>query len=311
MLLFPSVIGSLYALELTVMPANTVHVPLRTSSFLSSQEGWFKSQTDFRDIKRLFELATQNLQDGKYNQAIEIYTRILNIDPSIHEAYTNRGIAKYHLDLFQLAIQDFNMALRINGSDFWALAYRGLSYRELGNLQQAVSDLSRAIQVQPSEAFVYYERALTKALMNSYQDAIADLTKAINMNPKNLDFYLLRAGLYRESGNCPSALQDYNIILRLDSQNSFAYLGRGICAIASKPDLAIKDFNSALKYSPSLVTVYKYRGVAYMLVDQLAQGCADLSKAIKVDPGFSNPNPAPMYREFLKAYNSNCGVPRR
>jgi len=264
------------------------------------------SQASLQEMQRLFRLATQKLDDGKYEQAIEIYTTLLNLDPSIHEAYTNRGIAKYHLKSFQSAIQDFDMALKIKETDFWALAYRGIIHRESGNLQQAIDDFNRAIQIKPSESLFYYERAITKVLLNNYQSAIADLGKAISIEPKNLEFRLLKASLYRDTGNCLDAIQDYNAILKLDSRNSFAYLGRGICSITKNPQSAIKDFDTALKYLPSLTTVYKYRGLAYMLLNQVQQGCSDLAKAIQSDPGFRKSNPMPIYQEFLKAYRSYC-----
>ena len=51
-------------------------------------------------------------QDGEYDQAIDSFSKAVELDPNYVEAYNNRGITYYCKGDFDLAIQEFNQAIR-------------------------------------------------------------------------------------------------------------------------------------------------------------------------------------------------------
>ena len=63
---------------------------------------------------------------GNYRQAIEDYSRAIEIKPGYADAYNNRGIA----------------------------------YNSLGNYRQAIEDYNRAIEIKPDFADAYYNRGV-------------------------------------------------------------------------------------------------------------------------------------------------------
>jgi TonB family protein len=69
---------------------------------------------------------------------------------------------------------------------------------------------------------------------------------------------------YRNKSNCGAAIVEYSKVILVDTKQSKAFLGRGICYVINKSyDLAITDFDSATKLAPSDDQGFFYTALAY------------------------------------------------
>jgi tetratricopeptide (TPR) repeat protein len=57
---------------------------------------------------------------GEYERASNDFTRAIQADSQLSEAYTNRGLTNYQLDRYGEAIADYNEAIRLNPADYSA-----------------------------------------------------------------------------------------------------------------------------------------------------------------------------------------------
>ena len=80
------------------------------------------------------------VESGNYNEAIEAFTKAIELDPKLAWAYGARGIAYYKLGNYQQAIRDYDRAIEIDPKDAVSYTNRGLAYDDLGNYQQAIRD---------------------------------------------------------------------------------------------------------------------------------------------------------------------------
>jgi tetratricopeptide (TPR) repeat protein len=79
--------------------------------------------------------------------------------------------------------------------------------------------------------------------------------------------------------------ENYNEMIRLYSNNSFAYLCRGLAYIMiSQYDNAINDFCMAIKIDPDNPFSYYFWGRAYWFSGQVEQAKKDTQKAIEIAP---------------------------
>lgn len=69
------------------------------------------------DIDQFFILGQMALNEGQYLQAINNFNVLVRLDPSLHQAYFLRGIAKYNLGDFGGAETDFDKSIEINPID--------------------------------------------------------------------------------------------------------------------------------------------------------------------------------------------------
>ncbi len=91
---------------------------------------------------------------GKYTEAVSAAERGLEVDPGFYNLYVNRGVAYYHLERYDDAIEDFNRVIRKkNESSTAALEtsykYKGMSYEKLGKKEDAVSNYRMLLRYNP------------------------------------------------------------------------------------------------------------------------------------------------------------------
>ena len=93
--------------------------------------------------------------------------------------YYNRGLEYKNLGKYQLAIDNFSRAIKINPDYLDAYNDRGIAYKNLGNYQLAIDDYTRAIQINPDYVKAYYNRGFVK--MKLGRDYCSDYKKACEL----------------------------------------------------------------------------------------------------------------------------------
>lgn len=119
-------------------------------------EGYLKSALDIREgIDALYALGLQYQESDKLNEAMETYTRILELDSTYSTAYFNIGYIQYqNLQLYNEALANFDKAVKVNPKYYQAVYMRGLCYEAKGDVARAKREYSYAIELNPS-----YKRA--------------------------------------------------------------------------------------------------------------------------------------------------------
>ncbi|AEM20745.1 TPR domain-containing protein [Brachyspira intermedia PWS/A] len=140
-----------------------------------------------------------------------------------------------------------------------------------------------------------------------YEEAIEDFNRAIKLDPNNSDAYLNRGISKSDLGNDKEAIEDFNRAIELEPDNSDAYLNRGI----SKSDLgndkeAIEDYNKSIELNPYNEEGYIYRGLSKSNLKRYREAIKDYNKAIELVP-----NDSEVYlnrgasKGYLKEYESS------
>ncbi len=121
----------------------------------------------------------QSLSDaGKYEQAIEWYSRSINLDPYNVDAYLGRGYAYEKLGQYDKALSDYTQVVTRKPRDPQARFVRGLLYDVLGETDKAIQDYSAAIDLKPDFADAYYYRGMDWERLRNIDAAKNDYRKA-------------------------------------------------------------------------------------------------------------------------------------
>ena len=123
----------------------------------------------------------------------------------------------------------------------------------MGEEEKARQDFQEAAQLDPGHAEIYaIQRLLTEAAFHhnreDYQQAIARAAEAIHAAPACGPAYLLRTAAYWYTEHHVEALDDYNRVLELEEEPSFATLsGRGqVYAEMGEFQSELDDLNRAI-----------------------------------------------------------------
>ena len=89
-------------------------------------------------------------RNGVYEQAIEDYTRAIELDAAFAEAYFNRGVSYYEVGRYQEAITDLSQAIRLDPADDNYYSRRSLAYLFADQPELAQADQDRCDELRNS-----------------------------------------------------------------------------------------------------------------------------------------------------------------
>lgn len=92
--------------------------------------------------KVTIEMAQAYLNEGKYEEAIEAYTALIEVDPNNIDLYMGRADAYVYVQRYEDAVTDYSSVVEIDNTYVDAYSYRGILYFELDDLENGELDLN-------------------------------------------------------------------------------------------------------------------------------------------------------------------------
>jgi tetratricopeptide (TPR) repeat protein len=96
------------------------------------------------DANTYLEQGFKRIEKDDYKGAIEVFNRLLKIEPNNAYAYFGRGLANFSLDQYQVAKTDFDKTIEITPDIAYAYYFRGLTSYFLKDKPSAIADLRKA-----------------------------------------------------------------------------------------------------------------------------------------------------------------------
>ena len=213
------------------------------------------------------------------------------------EVLIERGHLMESRGKFQEAIDAYTRALAQRPNSATTYYDRGVAYGRLNSWKEATDDYSRAIEHDPGMARAYNNRATAYAEQHQYQQAIADFTKAISLDPRGGLTYRNRGLAYHDLGQLNQAIEDYTVAIRLDPSVFEGPFERGNAYLDTGDyKKAVADFDRAIAIDPTHATAWLNRGEAYRRLGDSKRADEDTAKARQLEPGIvatTNPSPPP------------------
>jgi len=240
------------------------------------------SKNDIIEARKWLARGVAHGKDGNLDQSIESFTKAIDLNPRLDQAFCNRGIAWQKKGDTVKALADFEKALELNPGNTKASHYRTLL------MDKTDGKAATAKTGSHLKAEEWFEEGLAKSKGGDYSQAIADFTVALDIAPEYTDAYIQRGIAWDKQEDFDRAIPDYDQALNLDPDAEKVYIYRGI-AWDKKGDYdqAIADYNEALKRTPDNAKVLKYRGFAWDKKGDYTQAIEDYTKAIELDPQFA------------------------
>ncbi|ELV05728.1 tetratricopeptide repeat protein, partial [Brachyspira hampsonii] len=94
---------------------------------------------------KYFYSALNNIQNKKYDEAIDDLIKIIEIDPHNLDAYHNLARVYYDMENYDKAIDTYNKSIEIYPHDSDTYYYRAESYLNKKDYDKAIEDLRKSI----------------------------------------------------------------------------------------------------------------------------------------------------------------------
>ncbi|MDD5454752.1 MAG: fused MFS/spermidine synthase [Candidatus Ratteibacteria bacterium] len=190
-------------------------------------------------------------QAGRYEDALAIYKKVLEIDPDCAEA----------------------------------LAQIGSAYIEMGRYEEAVSTIKKAIEMAPDLAIAYNNLGAAYRRMGMNDNATDAFRKATEKDNAYATPYYNLADIYSETGKVEQAIEALQTAIKIDpNQAAFRYNLAKIYFQNGKLNEAINELNVVVKLSPQWIEARYNLAIAYINTGRYGEAKIELKKILKIDP---------------------------
>ena len=121
-------------------------------SFKIEQKIWniWSTHPTNQKLTKMLAKGSDLVNINKFEDAIEIFSQVIKLDPSWAEAWNKRATALYLIGEFQKSQNDINKVLELEKRHFGALAGQGLVNIELKNYEKAILSYQKAKEIYPT-----------------------------------------------------------------------------------------------------------------------------------------------------------------
>lgn len=155
--------------------------------------------------------------DELYTEAIEEYSKAIDINPYDRIAWYNRALSRHKLKDVPGAIADLNRILALESGFVSAYFLRGSYYYDLEDYRRSKSDFTSIISVRPNSALSYRKRGTVRFQMKDRNGALKDYSESIRLNPRDPIAYHDRAVTRQYLGDKKGAKDDEKKVKELEA----------------------------------------------------------------------------------------------
>ncbi len=132
--------------------------------------------------------------------------------------------------------------------------------------------------------FLTYQRTMVWRNSETLWTDVIGKYPAIEVGYKN------RGSFFAEQGKFNEALKDYEILMKMNSNDPEVYNNLGnIYASQNKIDASLNASTKAISLKPDFYNAYLNRGITYNSISRFDKGIADFTAAISIEPNRAQP----------------------
>ncbi|MFS1511664.1 tetratricopeptide repeat protein [Chengkuizengella sp. SCS-71B] len=227
----------------------------------------------------LFNRAQILVSLKRYDEAIQIYDQVIEIDPNYPEYHFERGNLYSKIGLLEKAIENYNNAIQLSPPFPEVFYNRAAAYNRLGIREKALSDYHYLIDIEPEHADGLLNRATLLYEGGDYLNAREDVKKGLKLEPENPHLLCALGLIELAEENFVDSLRAFDAALMSDQKLCEAYTNRAIVYYElGKLDLAVNDLQQALSIEEN-ATLYYNRAWVYEALGKWDEAIKDYTKS--------------------------------
>ena len=131
---------------------NDLKIKDKEKSFLIEQKIWniWSTHPYDKSLTLMLNTGSDLVNENKFYDAIDIFTKVIKLDPNWAEAWNKRATVYYIVGKFQKSQKDIDKVLKLEKRHFGALAGQGLVNIQLQNYEKAIKSYEKAQKIYPA-----------------------------------------------------------------------------------------------------------------------------------------------------------------
>ena len=255
-------------------------------------------------VKANLRSGAEAMHTGKADEAEHYFREVTRIAPDLPEGYLDLGLAQLRQGKLPDAVASLQKALVLNQRIPAGHMFLGITYYQMGRFDDARTALQQEIELNPGNAEALLWLGITELAAGHPEKAVAPLDRAAELAPKDINILD-----YRGRAHLLVSKNSYAQMYALDPNSWRMHrLSAQIYSEANQHKEAIREFEAAVKLSPTQPDLYEELGDEYRKDNNLEMAAASYRKELELTPR----NPVAFYdlgSTLVEQGKSQTGVP--
>ena len=161
------------------------------------------------DPKLLYSKAMVYIEKRKFNEALKLLERAVELDKGYKSAYWQIGWVQYKLKNYEESQKAYGEAIKLEPKDSSAYNNTGASLRAAGKNEEALNYFNKAIEISPENSQYYRNKAAVLDCLRRYEEALQSINKAIDIDPSSSGFYLYKGRILSKMDKAEDSMKSY------------------------------------------------------------------------------------------------------
>ncbi len=226
---------------------------------------------------------------GFSEKSIICYENALEINPDFYQGWSNLGISLNSLRRHEDAIYSCEKALSLNPKLCEALNLKGLSFLGQELYQEALDVFLVSVGIRNSDATVWYLMGVSLSNLGRDEEAISSYDKAVEIKPDNHEAWYARGVLLSNLGRDEEAIASYDKAVEIKPDDHEAWYARGVSfSNLGRDEKAIASYDKAVKIKPDDYEVWSKQGISLFNLGRYEDAIISYDKALSIRPNDAN-----------------------
>jgi len=237
------------------------------------------------DPREYYNLGNALVADGRRTDAIARYEQALKLNPDYVEARNNLGAALADSGRLDAAAAQYDLVLNFQPDNADAHYNLGKTYQQMGRLAEAVAQYQEALRLNPDSAGTQNNLGSALAQMGRLPEAIGHFQAAVGLDPRFAEAYRNWGNALLQAGRLPGAIARYESALGLKPGDPVTHTNLGIALLQTgRAPEAVDHFQRALQLGPDYAPAHYWLGNALAQSGRMPQALEQFQAAVRLAP---------------------------
>lgn len=207
-----------------------------------------------KKIQKILNEAIKLYQTGKFNEAKDLYEKVLKINPNHSDALHLLGLIFNSLNQKDKAVKFITKAISIKEHEVY-YCNLGLVLKEQNKFNEAICMFEKAISLNVNDIDAYNNLGLVLRDLNKHKEAIVMYEKAISINPNYSDAYNNLGIVFYDQNKLNEAIDMYEKAIFINPNYAEAYWNKSLTYLTKgnlKEGFELYEYRWQKKYFSSL-----------------------------------------------------------
>jgi tetratricopeptide (TPR) repeat protein len=244
--------------------------------------------TPITDLLAMLQRALDLHHQGRYEEAIAEYQRVLASDPHQAQALHYLGVALAQFGRHADALQPLSRALELQPNNAALHTHYGNALAGLFRYAEALACYERAIACDPGFVDGHYNGGLALTALSRSDEALVYYTKAVELSPGHAQAHNCRGNLLADAGRTAEALESYDRAIEAHPLFVDAWINRShLLRRLGRYEEALSSGERAVTSDPVHPAAHNIRGAALAGLSRYEEALASYDRAIELNPSLT------------------------